>query len=97
MDGLWDGHTSQDGADVQKCVAEVSPRMVVFQSLEAMRVSTVWLISYEVHVSADDDAHSPYSFITRSGSVLPSPTCFKWGLLFPHFIASLDVSLLLIL
>ena len=67
MDGLWDGHTSQDGADVQKCVAEVSPRMVVFQSLEAMRVSTVWLISYEVHESADGDTHSPSSFITQSG------------------------------
>ena len=66
MDGLWDGHTSQDSADVQKCVAEVGLRRVVFQPLEAMRVSTVWLISYEVHVSADDDAHSPSSFITQS-------------------------------
>ena len=66
VDGLWDGHISQDGGGLQKCVAEVSPRMVVFQSLEAMRVSTVWLISYEVHESADDDAHSPSSIITRS-------------------------------
>ena len=40
--------------------------MVVFQPLEAMRVSAVWLISYEVHVSDDDDAHSPSSFITQS-------------------------------
>ena len=67
MDGLRDGHTSQDGARLQKCVAEVGPRMVVFQSLEAMRMSTVWLISYEVDESADDDAHSPSSFITQSG------------------------------
>ena len=67
MDGLWDGHTSQDGGGLQKCVAEVVPRRAVFQSLEAMRVSTVWLISYEVHVSDDDDAHSPSSFLTRSG------------------------------
>ena len=67
MDGSRDGHTSQDGGGLQKCVAEAGPRRVVFQSLEAMRVSTVWLISYEVHESADDDAHSPSSFITRSG------------------------------
>ena len=67
VDGLQDGHTSQDGDGLQKCVAEVGPRMVVFQPLEAMRVSTVWLISYEMHESADDDAHSPSSFITRSG------------------------------
>ena len=67
MDGLWDGHTSQDGDGLQKCVAEVGPRMVLFQQMEAMRVSTVWLISYEVHESADDDVHSPSSFITRSG------------------------------
>ena len=66
MDGLWDGHTSQDGGGLQKCVVEVVPRMVVFQPLEAMRVSAVWLISYEVHVSDDDDAHSPSSFITQS-------------------------------
>ena len=66
MDGFRYGHTSQDGARLQKCVAEVVPRMVVFQSLEAMSVSTVWLISYEVHVSDDDDAHSPSSFITQS-------------------------------
>ena len=67
MDGLWDGHTSQDGAGLQKCVVEVGPRMVVFQQMEAMRVSTVWTISYEVHELADDDTHSPSSFITRSG------------------------------
>ena len=66
MDGLWDGRTSQDGGGLQKCVVEVVPRMVVFQPLEAMRVSAVWLISYEVHVSDDDDAHSPSSFITQS-------------------------------
>ena len=65
MDGLWAGRTSQDGGGLQKCVVEVVPRMVVFQPLEAMRVSAVWLISYEVHVS-DDDAHSPSSFITQS-------------------------------
>ena len=67
MDGLRNGHISQDGGGLQKCVAEVGPRRVVFQPTEAMRVSTVWLISYEVHESADDDAHSPSSFITRSG------------------------------
>ena len=67
MDGLWDGHTSQDGAGLQKCVAEVGLRMVVFQPMEAMKVSTVWLIPYEVHESANDDAHSPSSFITQSG------------------------------
>ena len=67
MDGLWDGRTSQDSADVQKCVAEVGLRRVVFQPLEAMRVSTVWVISYEVHESAVDDTHSPSSFLTRSG------------------------------
>ncbi len=66
MDGLWAGRTSQDGGGLQKCVAEVVPRRVVFQSLEAMRVSTVWLIPCEVHESADDDAHSPSSFITQS-------------------------------
>ena len=66
MDGLWAGRTSQDGGGLQKCVAEVVPRRVVFQSLEAMRVSTVWLIPCEVHESADDDAHSPSSIITRS-------------------------------
>ena len=66
MDGLWDGHTSQEGDGLQKCVVEVGPRRLIFQSLEAMRVSTVWLISYEVHVSDDDDAHSPSSFITQS-------------------------------
>ena len=66
MDGLRNGHISQDGGGLQKCVVEVVPRMVVFQPLEAMRVSTVWLISYEVHVSADDDTHSTSSFITRS-------------------------------
>ena len=67
MDGLWDGRTSQDGGGLQRCVAEVGPRMVVFQPLEALRVSTVWLISYEVHESAVDDTHSPSSFLTRSG------------------------------
>ena len=67
VDGLWDGHTSQDGCGFQKCVVEVGPRRVVFQPLEAMRVSTVWLISYEVHESADDDTHSPSSFLTQSG------------------------------
>ena len=97
VDGLWDGRTSQDGGGLQRCVAEVGPRMVVFQPLEALRVSTVWLISYEVHVSDDDDAHSPSSFITRSSWLLPSLSCFKWDLLFPHCIASLDVSSLLIL
>lgn len=66
MDGLWDGHTSQDGDGLQKCVAEVGPRRVVFQSTEATRVSTVWFIPCEVHESADDDAHSPSSFITQS-------------------------------
>ena len=67
MDGLRDGHISQDGAGLQKCVAEVVLRRVVFQRMVAMRVSTVWLIPYEVHESADDDAHSPSSFITQSG------------------------------
>ena len=67
MDGSRDGHTSQDGGGLQKCVAEVGPRRVVFQRMEAMMVSTVWLISYEVHESANDDAHSPSSFITQSG------------------------------
>ena len=67
MDGLWDGHTSQEGDGLQKCVVEVGPRRLIFQSLEALRVSTVWLISYEMHESADDDAHSPSSIITRSG------------------------------
>lgn len=66
MDGLRNGHISQDGGGLQKCVAEVVPRRVVFQSLEAMRVSTVWLISYEMHESADDDTQFPSSFITRS-------------------------------
>ena len=66
MDGLRNGHISQDGGGLQKCVVEVVPRRVVFQRMEAMRVSTVWLISYEVHVSDDDDAHSPSSFITQS-------------------------------
>ena len=65
--GSCDVHTSQDGDGLQKCVAEVGPRMVVFQSLEAMRMSTVWIIPYEVDESADDDAHSPSSFITQSG------------------------------
>lgn len=65
MDGLRNGHISQDGGGLQKCVVEVVPRMVVFQPLEATRVSAVWLISYEVHVSDDDDAHSPSSFITQ--------------------------------
>ena len=67
MDGLWDGRTSQDGGGLQRCVAEVVPRRVVFQPLEALRVSTVWLISYEVHESAVDDTHSPSSFLTQSG------------------------------
>ena len=67
MDGLWDGHTSQDGDGLQKCVAEVDLRMVVFQPTEAMRVFTVWIIPCEMHESADDDAHSPSSFITQSG------------------------------
>ena len=67
MDGLWDGRTSQDGGGLQRCVAEVVPRRVVFQPLEAMRMSTLWLIPYEVHESANDDTHPPSSFITRSG------------------------------
>ena len=67
MDELKYGHTSQDDADVQKCVAEVDLRMVVFQPTEAMRVFTVWIIPCEMHESADDDAHSPSSFITQSG------------------------------
>ena len=67
MDGSRDGHTSQDGGGLQKCVAEVGPRRVVFQRMEAMMVSAVWLISYEVHESADDDTHSPSSFLTQSG------------------------------
>ena len=67
VDSLWDGHTSQDGDGLQKCVVEVVPRRVVFQPLEAMRMSTLWLIPYEVHESANDDAHSPSSFITQSG------------------------------
>ena len=67
MDGSRDGHTSQDGGGLQKCVAEVGPRRVVFQRMEVMMVSTVWLISYEVHESADDDTHSPSSFLTQSG------------------------------
>ena len=66
VDGLWDGHTSQNGTDTQKCVVEVVPRRVVFQPTEAMRVSTVWLISCKMHESADDDAHSPSSFLTQS-------------------------------
>ena len=66
MDGFRDGHTSQDGGGLQKCVAEVGPRMVVFQPTEAMRVFTVWIIPCEMHESADDDALSPSSFITRS-------------------------------
>ena len=66
MDGFRYGHTSQDGADVQKCVAEVGLRRVVFQRMVAMRVSTVWVIPCEMHESADDDAHSPSSFNTRS-------------------------------
>ena len=65
MDGSRDGHTSQDGGGLQRCVAEVGPRMVVFQPLEALRVSTVWLISFEVHEAANDNAHSPSSFITQ--------------------------------
>ena len=52
---------------MQKCVAEVDLRMVVFQPTEAMRVFTVWIIPCEMHESADDDAHSPSSFLTRSG------------------------------
>ena len=40
---------------LQKCVVEAGPRRVVFQSLEATRVSTVWFISCEVHESANDD------------------------------------------
>ena len=67
MDGLWAGRTSQDGGGLQKCVAEVDLRMVVFQPTEAMRVFTVWIIPCEMHESADDDAHSPSSFITQSG------------------------------
>ena len=51
---------------MQKCVVEVVPRMVVFQRMEAMMVSTVLIIPCEVHESADDDAHSPSSIITRS-------------------------------
>ena len=66
VDGLWDGHTSQNGADTQKCVVKVVPRIVVFQRMEAMRVSTVWRISCEMHESADDDTHSPSSFLTQS-------------------------------
>ena len=66
MDGLWDGRTSQDGGGLQKCVVEVVPRRVVFQRMEAMRVFTVWIIPCEMHESADDDAHSPSSFITQS-------------------------------
>ena len=65
MDGSRDGHTSQDGGGLQKCVAEVGPRRVVFQRMEAMMVSTVWFISCEVHESANDNAHSPSSFITQ--------------------------------
>ena len=67
VDGLWDGRTSQDGGGLQRCVAEVVPRRVVFQPLEALRVSTVWLILRGVHESADDDTHSPSSFLTQSG------------------------------
>ena len=66
MDGLWVGHTSQDGGGSQKCVVEAGPRRVVFQSLEAMRVSTVWLILRGVHESVDDDTQFPSSFLTRS-------------------------------
>ena len=65
MDGLCDGHTSQDGDGLQKCVAEVGPRRVVFQSLEATRVSIVWIILRGVHESADDDTQFPSSFITQ--------------------------------
>ena len=42
-------------------------------------------------------AHSPSSIITRSGWLLPSLSCFKWDLLSPHCIASMDISSLLIL
>ena len=66
MDGSRDGHTSQDGGGLQRCVAEVGPRRVVFQSLEATRVSIVWIILRGVHESADDDTQFPSSFITRS-------------------------------
>ena len=67
VDGSRDGHTSQDGGGLQKCVVEAGPRRVVFQRMEAMKVSTVWIISYEVHESANDDAQFPSSFITQSG------------------------------
>ena len=67
VDGLWDGHTSQNGAGLQKCVAEMGPRMVVLQPMEVLITAIVWLISRKMHKSADDDAHSPSSFITRSG------------------------------
>ena len=67
MDGSREGHTSQDGGGLLECVVEVGPRRVVFQRMEAMMVSAVWLISYEVHESADDDTHSPSSFLTQSG------------------------------
>ena len=66
VDGLWDGHTSQNGADTQKCVVEVVPRIVVFQPVEVLITATVWLISCKMHESADDDAHSPSSFLTQS-------------------------------
>ena len=65
MDGSRDGHTSQDGGGLLECVVEVGPRMIVFQLLEAMGVSTLWFISCEVHESANDNAHSPSSFITQ--------------------------------
>ena len=51
---------------LQKCVVEAGPRRVVFQSLEATRVSIVWIILRGVHESADDDTQFPSSFITRS-------------------------------
>lgn len=66
VDGLWDGHTSQNGADTQKCVVKVVPRIVVFQPVEVLITATVWLISCKMHESADDDAHSPSSFLTQS-------------------------------
>ncbi len=67
VDGLWDGHTSQDGGGLQRCVAEMGPRRVVFQPMEVLITAIVWLISREMHKSADDDAHSPSSFLTQSG------------------------------
>ena len=103
MDGLCDGHTSQDGDGLQKCVAEVGPRRVVFQPTEAMRVSTVWVISYEVHVSADDDGAFSFfhhyavwltiaeSLVLQVGPIIPSLHSFHGYLFVVDLVTLLSV------